>query len=75
MEKIEYRSVIKFLFKSGKSPLDIFEEMKKSYGEDSPSRATIYRWVNEFKKEISASKTMQGQVDPQVCALSKILTL
>lgn len=50
MSNLEYRAVIKFLTKQGKSPQVIMEEMLGVYGNTTPSRATIYNWHNEFRR-------------------------
>ncbi|XP_063387674.1 histone-lysine N-methyltransferase SETMAR-like [Cydia fagiglandana] len=49
MSKIEYRSVIKFLFKEGLSPTQIKDRLDGVYGESSPSYSTVKNWVNEFR--------------------------
>ena len=48
MEKMEYRSVIKYLHLEGKSEKDIYERLLNTYGDTSPSYATVKRWKNEF---------------------------
>lgn len=50
MDKIEYRSVIKFLTKENESAKNIHERMAKVYGDECPSMATVYRWHSEFKR-------------------------
>lgn len=49
MNKIEYRAVIKFLTKQGKTPKLIREEMLVVYGNDCPSKSTICEWSKLFK--------------------------
>ncbi len=49
MEKVEYRSVIKFLFLQGKQPKVIREEMFAVYGEKCPSYDVIKKWWQQFK--------------------------
>ena len=49
MSKIEYRSVIKFLFKEGNSPAVIKDRLDGVYGESSPSYSTVKNWVKEFR--------------------------
>lgn len=50
MEKIKYRAVIEFLFLEGVEPKIIHERLLKVYKESSPSQATVYNWVAEFKR-------------------------
>lgn len=49
MSKIEYRSVIKFLFKEGLTPGQIKSRLDGVYGGSSPSYATVKNWVKDFK--------------------------
>lgn len=50
MDKIEHRSVIKYLQKKGLTPKEIFEDMCQTLGESAPSYATVKRWVADFKR-------------------------
>lgn len=50
MEKVEYRSVIKYLFKKGLSGTEIFADMQSVLGNNAPSRGTIFNWVAELKR-------------------------
>jgi len=49
MNKIEYRSVIKFLFKEGNNAQQIKVRMDNVYGDSSPSYSTIKEWIKQFK--------------------------
>lgn len=49
MAKVEYRSVIKFLFKEGLSPAQIKSRLDGVYGTPSPSYATVKNWVKDFR--------------------------
>ena len=48
--QIKYRGVIEFLTLEGQSATQIHDRMLKIYGEQCPSKATIYNWINEFKR-------------------------
>ncbi|XP_031328764.1 uncharacterized protein LOC116159819 [Photinus pyralis] len=48
MEIIEYRSVIKFLHKKGKTNVQIKADLDEVYGEAAPSLATVKFWKAEF---------------------------
>lgn len=50
MEKIEFRAVIKFLTKRGKSVQTILEEMSSVYGDSCPSKTMVYKWHTLFKQ-------------------------
>jgi len=49
MDKIEYRTVIKFFVKEGLTPNEIHSKFIKVYGDSSPSFSTIKKWAAEFK--------------------------
>jgi histone-lysine N-methyltransferase SETMAR len=48
-QKLEYRSVIKFLVLEGESPSNIYQRMVVVYGEHAPSRTTVFEWARRFK--------------------------
>lgn len=50
MEKEQYRSVIRFLFLSGKTCEEIKPILDGVYGTHSPSRTTVYHWFAEFRR-------------------------
>lgn len=47
---IEYRSVIKFLVLQKKTREEIIYELQQVYGEECPSKSTIYRCYNEYNR-------------------------
>lgn len=49
MSNIEFRAVIKFLTKQGKSIQTIQNEMESVYGESCPGKSMIYKWSGLFK--------------------------
>ena len=49
MEAVECRVVIRFLYLRGCSPKETFDEMKETYGEDSPSYDVVKHWHRQFK--------------------------
>ena len=49
-EKVELRSVIKYLFLKGLSGKEIFVDITDTLGDQCPSYATIKNWVAEFKR-------------------------
>lgn len=50
MEKVQYRSVIRYLFLKGKTPTEIKTELDAVYGEESPSFTTVKIWTADFKR-------------------------
>lgn len=48
--KIEYRSVIKYLFLKGLSGKEIYDDMLTTLGDQCPSYSTIKNWVADFKR-------------------------
>lgn len=49
LQKIEHRSVMKFLTKENKSPKEIFERMQVVYGDQGPSYNQVKYWCKQFK--------------------------
>lgn len=47
-ENVEFRSVIRFLLLKGSDKKEIIDQIKEVYGEEAPSKATIYNWIREF---------------------------
>lgn len=50
MENIEIRAVIKYFHLKGLTPKEIIEDFQKTLGGSAPSNATVYNWINEFKR-------------------------
>jgi len=50
MDKIQYRTVIKFFVKEGLTPHEIYLKFIQVYGDSSPSFSTIKKWAAEFKR-------------------------
>ena len=50
MEQEQYRLVIRFLFLEGKSRSEIKERLDATYGDSSPSMATVKNWFNELQR-------------------------
>ena len=50
MDKIEYRSVIRFHVLEGKTASQTIENLQKTYGTSGPSTQTVYRWFKEYKR-------------------------
>ncbi|XP_076063300.1 protein GVQW3-like [Oratosquilla oratoria] len=50
MEKVQYRSAIKYLFLKHMSLVEIHQDMATTLAEDAPSSATVKRWLAEFKR-------------------------
>ncbi len=49
MSQFEVRANIKFLTKLQWKPTEIIETLQNVYGDSSPSRAVVYRWIRRFK--------------------------
>ena len=49
MSQFEVRANIKFLTKLQWKPTEIIEALQNVYGDSSPSRAVVYRWIRRFK--------------------------
>ena len=57
MEPVECRAVIRLLYLKERTPKNIFDEMKETYGEDAPSYDLIKRWHLEFKHGRKSAET------------------
>ena len=49
VKSLEHRAVIRFLVLRGKDTQYIINELNAAYGDDCPSRTTVYEWVKQFK--------------------------
>jgi [histone H3]-lysine36 N-dimethyltransferase SETMAR len=50
MTSYEQRLNIKFCQRLGKTPVETFEMLYRVYGQDTSSRATVFRWHRRFKQ-------------------------
>lgn len=50
MEKVQYRSVIRYLVLKGKTQTEIKTELDAVYGDQSPSLSTVQFWAADFKR-------------------------
>ena len=50
MEKNEFRTVIKHLHMKSLMPKEIKAELDNVHSTSAPAFATVYNWVNEFKR-------------------------
>ena len=50
MEKIEVRTVIKYLFKKEMFPREFHEDFMETLGKESPSYSIVRRWAAEFRR-------------------------
>ena len=50
MDPIEYRSVIKFFVRAGKTKEEILSQLSAVYEAECPSKSTVYFWIAEFKR-------------------------
>ena len=49
MDDVAKRGAILFLFKSGKLPKEIHNEMSQTLGHEAPSYSTVKKWIKNFK--------------------------
>ena len=43
---VEFRAIIKYLLKKQMNGKEIINELIQVYGEGSPSKTTVYYWIN-----------------------------
>ncbi|XP_036144769.1 protein GVQW3-like [Monomorium pharaonis] len=56
MERSEFRAVIKHLYLKSLTPKEIKAELGEVHGTSAPVFATVYNWVNEFKRGRTSTK-------------------
>ena len=56
MKKSEFRALIKHLYLKYLTPKEIKVEMDEVYGTSTSVFATVYNWVNEFKRGRTSTK-------------------
>ena len=54
---VEFRSVIKFLVLKKLSAKEIIEELNNVYGDESPSKTTVYDWIAQFRHSVLDEKS------------------
>ncbi|KAG5325839.1 SETMR methyltransferase, partial [Pseudoatta argentina] len=47
--KCEIRSVIRYLVWKGKTPIEVYNEVKTAYGDTGMNRTSVFKWCREFK--------------------------
>ncbi|KAG5316946.1 SETMR methyltransferase, partial [Pseudoatta argentina] len=47
--KCEIRSVIRYLIWKGKTPVEVYNEVKTAYGDKGMNRTSVFKWCREFK--------------------------
>ena len=56
MEQSEFQAVIKHLYLKGSTPKEIKAELVEVHGTSVSVFATVYNWVNEFKRGRTSTK-------------------
>ena len=56
LEKDHWRAMMFYDFKSGLKQQESLERLRQAFGDDAPSRATVYNWFAEFRREREALK-------------------
>lgn len=81
MDKLEYRAVIKFLVKEGKSTKEINERFRTVYGEYAPNYQTVRAWVKQFEKgkeslndQKHTGRRMKATSDDVVAKIQEIIS-
>ncbi|KAG5327327.1 MOS1T transposase, partial [Pseudoatta argentina] len=47
--KCEIRGVIRYLVWKGKTPVEVYNEVKTAYGDKGMNRTSVFKWCREFK--------------------------
>ena len=56
MKKREFRAVIKHSYLKGLTPKEIKAKLDEVHSTSAPVFATVYNWVNEFKRDRASRK-------------------
>ncbi len=54
--KIEQRSVLKFLVRRGDSPIACWRELRRGFGDATPSQKTVRKWHKRFHEGETSTK-------------------
>ena len=47
--KCKIRGIIRYLVWKGKTPVEIYNEVKTGYGDKAMNRKSVFKWCPEFK--------------------------
>ncbi|KYQ52766.1 hypothetical protein ALC60_08105 [Trachymyrmex zeteki] len=47
--KCEIRGIIRYLVWKGKTPVEVYNEVKTAYGDKAMNRTSVFKWCREFK--------------------------
>ena len=67
--RIEFRSVIHFLWLLEKTPCEAIADLQQAYGKDSPSYKTVYNWFHKFdngEESLDDEKHIGRRVDSKL---------
>ncbi|MFX9165696.1 hypothetical protein ABTN87_19735, partial [Acinetobacter baumannii] len=45
-----FRAMIFYDFKAGLNPAECVQRLQLAFGDESPARATVFRWFKEFSR-------------------------
>jgi len=77
MDRNEKRAVIKYLTLKGLSAVEISTELNSVLRDNTPSDATIYRWIAEFQRGRKSTEDEQrsGRPVDMSCARMKMFNV
>lgn len=67
----EQKANVKFCFKLGKTFTEMFELMKKVYGDDCLSRTRVYEWFKRFQEVRKDIKDDEYTGRPKIVVFKK----
>ncbi|KAG5307565.1 MOS1T transposase, partial [Pseudoatta argentina] len=76
--KCEIRSVIRYLVWKGKTPVEVYNEVKTAYGDKGMNRTSVFKWCREFKNGRTSVHDDQRSGRPSILTddiVEKILLL
>lgn len=80
LSREHFRAMILYDFKCGLKPEESFDRLQIAFGDEGPSKATVYRWFSEFKRgrqsmtdEERCGRPLTAVTEENVLAVKKII--
>ncbi|XP_071446103.1 uncharacterized protein [Hetaerina americana] len=73
MEKNEFRAVIKHYYLKGSTAKEIKAELDEVHGSCAPSYATVYNWINKFKRGLTSTNDRHRSGRPVEVSSSEMI--
>ncbi|KAG5319264.1 SETMR methyltransferase, partial [Pseudoatta argentina] len=64
--KCEIPSVIRYLVRKGKTPVEVYNEVETAYGDKGMNRTSVFKWCREFKNGRTSVHDDQRSGSPSI---------